>query len=232
MLQYFTESPQRGVTLQSHKPRVKQQPQPTGNCLPSLKTGLIKKPVSTRNIIYFDLETQRSFNDVGGSSHKDKMGISVAVTYSTITNSYEIYHERELDRLADELVRADLVVGWNHLYFDYPVLQAHVFHTLAEQTVNLDMMVELEKIIGFRLKLDSVASATLGTGKSGDGLDALRWWQEHKKTGEFAPLRKIAEYCSYDVKVTRCVHEYALKNGRLKYKDKAGRMVEVAVDWS
>ena len=64
-----------------------------------------------RNIVYFDLETQRSFNDVGGSSHKDKMGISVAVTYSTATNAYEIYNDRELDRLAEELVRADLMVG-------------------------------------------------------------------------------------------------------------------------
>jgi len=68
-------------------------------------------PVPARNIVYFDLETQRSFNDVGGSSHKDKMGISVAVTYSTATNAYEIYNDRELDRLAEELVRADLMVG-------------------------------------------------------------------------------------------------------------------------
>jgi DEAD/DEAH box helicase domain-containing protein len=115
--------------------------------------------------------------------------------------------------------------------FDYPVLQPYVFHTLAEQTINLDMMLDLETRLGFRLKLDSVASATLGTGKSADGLDALRWWQEHKKTGDFAPLRKIAEYCAFDVKVTKCVHEYALTHGLLKYDDRNGRMTEIAVDW-
>ena len=131
----------------------------------------------------------------------------------------------------EELVRADLVVGWNHMQFDYPVLQPYVFHTLAEQTINLDMMLELEKIVGFRLKLDSVASASLGTGKTADGLDALRWWQEHKKSGQFEPLRKIAEYCAFDVKVTKCVHEYALEHGLLKYDDKSGRIAEVAVDW-
>jgi hypothetical protein len=38
-------------------------------------------------IVYFDLETQRSFGDVGGSAHKDKMGMSVGVTYSTETVS-------------------------------------------------------------------------------------------------------------------------------------------------
>ena len=187
--------------------------------------------MADRNIVYFDLETQRSFGDVGGFSHKDKMGVSVAVTYSTARGTYEIYTEPEMDKLGEELIRADLVVGWNHMQFDYPVLQPYVFHTLAEQTINLDMMLDLETRLGFRLKLDSVASASLGTGKSADGLDALRWWQQHKKTGDFAPLRKIAEYCAYDVKVTNCVHEYALEHGRLKYGDKAGGVAEIAVDW-
>ncbi|MEI6675301.1 MAG: ribonuclease H-like domain-containing protein [Verrucomicrobiota bacterium] len=187
--------------------------------------------MAVKNIVYFDLETQRSFGDVGGFSNKSKMGISVGVTYSTARGSYEIYPENEMERLGEELVRADLVVGWNHLQFDYPVLQPYIFHTLAEQTLNLDMMLDLEKILGFRLKLDSVASATLGTGKTADGLDALRWWQEHKKTGEFAPLRKIAEYCAYDVKVTKGVHEYALQHGLVKYDDRNGRIAEVAVAW-
>lgn len=184
-----------------------------------------------KNIVYFDLETQRSFGDVGGFAHKDKMGVSVAVTYSTARGSYEIYTEKEMDKLGDELIRADLVVGWNHVQFDYPVLQPYVFHTLADQTINLDMMLDLETRLGFRLKLDSVASASLGTGKSADGLDALRWWQEHKKTGDFAPLRRIAEYCAFDVKVTKCVHEYALAHGILKYDDRNGRTMEIAVDW-
>jgi uncharacterized protein YprB with RNaseH-like and TPR domain len=188
--------------------------------------------VAGKNIVYFDLETQRSFGDVGGPSNKDKMGISVAVTYSTARGTYEIYGEREMDQLAEDLLKADLVVGWNHIQFDYPVLQPHVFHTLADQTINLDMMLELETLLGFRLKLDSVASASLGTGKSADGLDALRWWQEHKKSGEFTPLRKIAEYCAFDVKVTKCVHEYALEHGLLKYDDKSGRTAEIAVNWA
>ena len=187
--------------------------------------------VTARNIVYFDLETQRSFGDVGGFSHKSQMGVSVAVTYSTARGSYEIYPENELEKLGEELIRADLVVGWNHLQFDYPVLQPYLFHTLSQQTINLDMMADLETRIGFRLKLDAVASASLGTGKSADGLDALRWWQEHKKSGDFAPLRKIAEYCALDVKVTKCVHEYALEHGRLKYDDKRGRTTEIAVDW-
>jgi hypothetical protein len=195
------------------------------------EAAAMKRRVPEKNIVYFDLETQRSFGDVGGYAHKDKMGVSVAVTYSTARGTYEIYGESEMDRLAEELVRADLVVGWNHIQFDYPVLQPYVFPTLCDQTINLDMMLDLEQRLGFRLKLDSVAAASLGTGKTADGLDALRWWQEHKKTGDFAPLRRIAEYCAYDVKVTKCVHEFALANGILKYDDRSGQTTQVEVDW-
>ncbi len=194
-------------------------------------TTFTNQSVAGKNIVYFDLETQRSFGDVGGFANKSKMGISIAVTYSTARGTYEIYGENEMDRLGEELVRADLVVGWNHMQFDYPVLQPYIFHTLADQTINLDMMLDLETKLGFRLKLDSVASASLGTGKTADGLDALKWWQEHKKSGDFAPLRKIAEYCAFDVKVTKCVHEYALEHGMLRYDDRNGGIAEVKVEW-
>ena len=188
--------------------------------------------MSGKNIVYFDLETQRSFGDVGGSAHKDKMGISVAVTYSTSRGGYRIYGEHDVNELVDELVRADLVVGWNHVEFDYPVLQGYTIYDLPAQTVNLDMMLSLQETLGFRMKLDAAASASLGTGKSADGLDALKWWQEHKKTGSLEPLMKIAEYCAFDVKVTKCVHEYALANGHIKYHDRGGQLQEAVVTWT
>jgi len=185
-----------------------------------------------RDIVYFDLETQRSFNDVGGVQNREKMGVSVAVTYSTKEAGYQIFGESEIDALVDQLCKADLVVGFNHLHFDYAVLQGYTVLDLASQTVNLDMLVELEQLLGFRLKLDAVASATLGTGKSADGLDALRWWKEYKKTGDADWLMKIAEYCAYDVKVTKLVHEAGMNDGVLRYHDRGGVLQEVEVDWS
>ena len=184
-----------------------------------------------RDIVYFDLETQRSFGDVGGAKNKDKMGISVGVAYSTRTEQYHIFGEDQTDDLVDMLIKADLVVGYNHMYFDYPVLQGYTILDLPNQTVNLDMMIEVEQILGHRLKLDALASASLGTGKSADGLDALRWWQEYKKTGNKEPMMKIAEYCCFDVKVTKEVHEYGIKNGFLKYNDRNGNPTQVEVDW-
>ena len=185
-----------------------------------------------RDIVYFDLETQRSFNDVGGAQHREKMGVSVAVTYSTRTGEYRIFGEAEMDGLVGQLLKADLVVGFNHLHFDYPVLQQYTVLDLASQTVNLDMLVDLEQRLGFRIKLDSLASATLGTGKSADGMDALKWWKRYKKSGEAEWLLKIAEYCAFDVKVTRLVRETGVREGRLRFFDRAGALQEVEVDWS
>ena len=182
-------------------------------------------------IVYFDLETQRSFGDVGGSAHKDKMGMSVGVTYSTETGQYHIFNEENVADLVEQLIKADLVVGYNHVQFDYPVLQAYTIYDLATQTVNCDMMLDIEEILGHRLKLDAVAQATLNASKTADGLEALRWWQAFKKTGDLAHVLNIAEYCCYDVKVTKEVHEFGIEHGIVKYADRNGNEQEVVASW-
>lgn len=184
---------------------------------------------AVRDIVYFDLETQRSFNDVKGD--KSKMGVSVAVTYSSKAGKYFVYGEDEMDQLVDQLRKADLVVGHNHVEFDYPVLQKYTVLELGEQTVNLDTMLDLQELTGRRWKLDAVASGSLGIGKSASGVDALKWWQEYLKTGENKPLIDIAEYCAVDVKVTKCVYEYGVEHGMVKIDDGSAVPVEVAVNW-
>lgn len=178
-----------------------------------------------RDIVYFDLETRRTANDVGGWGNKHKMGISIAVTYSTKLGEYRIFQEDETAELIHQLTRADLVVGFNHVSFDYEVLMGHTIFDFREQVCDLDLLVDLEKKLGHRLKLEAVAAASLGTGKTADGLEAIRWWQQGK-------LAEIAEYCAFDVKVTKCVHEYGAKNGFVKYHDRNGREQQVAVEWS
>ncbi|MEZ7957741.1 MAG: ribonuclease H-like domain-containing protein [Rubritalea sp.] len=184
-----------------------------------------------KDIVYFDLETKKSFSAVGGSKHKDKMGMSVGVTYSTKTGEYHVYDEEHVDDLVKQLIAADLVVGYNHIQFDYSVLQAYTIYDLASQTLNLDMMLDLQEKLDFRLKLDSIATSSLGTGKTADGLDALRWWNQFQKTKDESFIMKIAEYCCYDVKVTKGVHEYGIEKGLIHYDDKGGERLEVAVSW-
>ena len=185
------------------------------------------------NLVYFDLETQRSIRDVGGIKNAAKLGVSIAVTYSTERGSYMIYGEDQMDELIDELIKADRVIGWNHLHFDLPVLEGYTVYDLASQTYNLDMMADLEKKVGARIGLNSAASATLEMGKTAVGTDALIWWQDYKKSGDKSHLMKIAEYCAFDVKVTKAVHEYAVEHGRIKYTARGNdaEILEVEVDW-
>lgn len=174
--------------------------------------------------VYFDLETQRTANDAGGWERKRDMGMSIGVTYSTRSGAYRIYDERSVNELVTQLVRADLVVGFNVVNFDYEVLMAYTALDLAYNCRTLDLMVDLEKSLGHRLGLDAVSTATLGVGKTGDGLDAIRWWREGR-------LLEIAEYCCFDVKCTRLVHEYGAENGRLHYTDRFQQKKSVPVQW-
>jgi hypothetical protein len=183
--------------------------------------------MAQRNIVYFDLETQRTASDVGGWGNSHKMGMSIGVTYSTRDESYHIYTEAEAPALAEQLMQADLVVGFNHIGFDLAVLQPYVMWDLKDRTINLDMSVEVQNASGGedRPPLESIAQACLGCGKTADGLDAIRWWREGN-------LYDIARYCAYDVKVTKLVHEYGQKHGHLRYTTRHGQAKEVMVGWA
>ena len=176
-----------------------------------------------RNIIYFDLETQKSAEEVGGWHNVRDMRMSVGVTYSTGTNEYKIYPEDKVDDLVRDLQRADLVVGFNNLRFDYEVLHYYTILDLT-QIPTLDVLIELQKKLMHRLSLDAVAAATLGVEKTSEGLQAIKWYRQGK-------LFEIAEYCCYDVKITRLIHEFGSQNKTLFYKDRFGRTAQVEVTW-
>jgi DEAD/DEAH box helicase domain-containing protein len=176
------------------------------------------------NIIYFDLETQRTANDVGGWDKKRNMGMSVGVTYSTALLEYRIYPEKRVNDLIQQLLRADLVVGFNLVNFDYEVLMGYTILDLPHQLTTLDLLVEIENASGNRLKLDNIAQATLGVGKTAEGIDAIKWWRQRR-------LMEIAEYCCFDVKVTKLVHEHGVAHGEIFYTDKFGRKQRMEIRW-
>lgn len=178
----------------------------------------------TRDIVYFDLETQRTANDAGGWDKKAEMGMSIGVTYSTARGEYTIYTEARVHELVEQLRRADLVVGFNVINFDYGVLMGYTSYDLPNVCQTLDLMVDIQAKLGHRLGLDAVASASLGVGKTGDGLDAIRWWREGR-------LAEIAEYCCFDVKCTKLVHEFGAEKGRVHYVDRFKQKKSVPVEW-
>jgi len=176
------------------------------------------------DVVYFDLETQRTANDVGGWDRKAEMLMSIGVTYSTARGTYEIYPESRVQDLISELQRADLVVGYNILRFDYEVLMGYTVLDLPGQLNTLDMIVDVEKAAGHRLPLEALAQGTLGVGKIAEGLDAIRWWREGK-------IMEIAKYCCFDVKATKLVHEHGAAHGEIFYMDRFARKQRLEVPW-
>jgi DEAD/DEAH box helicase domain-containing protein len=176
-----------------------------------------------KNIVYFDLETQKSAEEVGGWDKINRMGLSIAVTYSTQRGDYRIYSEKQVDELIQELRRADLIVGFNHLRFDYEVLHGYTVLDLR-QLPTLDMLIELQNQLQHRLSLDAIATGTFGVEKTAEGMEAIQWYRQGK-------LMEIAEYCCYDVKITRLVHEYGAQHRQLHYLDRFGKKQSVPVSW-
>ena len=176
------------------------------------------------NVVYFDLETQKSAEEVGGWHNIREMRMSVGVTYSTGRGEYRIYHERDVNALIEELRRADLVVGFNNQRFDYEVLLGHNDFFDCEQIPTLDMLVDLQGTLQHRLSLDAIAHATFGVQKTSEGMQAIKWFREGR-------LLDIAEYCCFDVKITRMVHEYGRTHGQIYFTNKFGKKTPVPVKW-
>lgn len=161
--------------------------------------------------IVLDLETQKSFEDVGGRGKNHLLKVSVCGIYDYSLDKFSIFEEHELPRMASILQTADQIIGYNIKNFDFVVLQPYLNFDLSKLP-SYDILEEIEKVIGHRIRLDDVAKGTLGSGKTGNGLEALLYY----RNGRMDLLKK---YCLDDVRITKLVYDYALKNQKLLYRD-------------
>lgn len=164
--------------------------------------------------IVFDIETKNIFQDVGSRNPED-LDISVVGLYDSETNSFLSFTQEEFPQMWPYFQKAELLVTFNGLYFDIPLLNKYYkkegLGDLTEHK-HLDIFKEVKQVSGRWLKLDKIAEGTFGVRKSGDGLEAVKWWREGK-------VDEIRKYCLDDVKITRDVYEFALKNKKLLYKE-------------
>lgn len=172
--------------------------------------------------LVFDIETKNVFEDVG-KADPALLDLSIVGTYDSGTDTYQSFAEDELNELWPVIERADLLVGFNSDHFDIPLLDKYYQGDL-HRIPSLDLLKEVRAVLGRRIKLDTIAEATLGTKKIGHGLDAIKWW----KAGE---IEKIRTYCLEDVRITKDIYDYAKANGVLKYTDR-GEVRDIPLDTS
>jgi DEAD/DEAH box helicase domain-containing protein len=177
------------------------------------------------NDIFFDLETQKSIQEVGGRENIKLLRVSVAVTFSTAANDFKSYTEKDVPALIADLKAAERVVGFNLRQFDYTVLKYYTPERLNDLPT-LDLLDDIYNKLGFRIGLDALAAATLGPAvrKSADGLAAIRWFREGK-------IDQLIAYCRDDVAITKQLFEAGRDRGFVQYIDRDGRTKRVSVAW-
>jgi len=173
-------------------------------------------------IVTFDIETANWMSDVGTSNPTD-LTIALVCIHDSETGEYKSFLEPELPQLWKILENIDLLVGYNSDHFDIPLLNKYYPGDLT-RIKSLDIMKEVQRVVGRRLRLDAIADGTLDKKKSGDGAQSIKWW----RAGE---VDKVRQYCLKDVEITREIFDYALKNGNVKYRE-LGRVHEVKLDTS
>jgi len=177
--------------------------------------------------LIFDVETKKIFDEVGGY-FPDKLGVSfVGACWRVSANEkgeMKGFFEENLGDFFQLLEQADLVVGFNSLGFDLPALSPYYGGDFS-QLPNLDLLERIKKQLGHRISLDAVAKETLGLGKIGNGLDAIRYYQSGN-------MKALADYCLQDVAVTRDIYDYGLSKGKIKFRNKWNRLIETPIDFS
>ena len=181
-----------------------------------------ERPLEGRTLI-FDLETQRSAAEVGGWDRADRMGLALAVVYDVHRSAYRTYFEADVDRLLVDLLTADRVVGFNVDRFDLPVLAGYTDADLT-RIATLDMLVEVHRVLGYRLSLAHLCEVNLGESKSGEGLQSLEWWKQGR-------IDLIEQYCRKDVELTWRLFRHGREQGHLLYRNKEDTMLRVPVSW-
>lgn len=181
------------------------------------------------NWVYFDVETERSAQEVGGWSNIEQLGLAVAVTCASRDDNagemlFKVFRREQIGDLLSELQGADCVVGFNSRGFDFRVLQPFADFEMRSLP-NFDLMLDLKAIAGFRPGLGNCCQATLGESKSSHGLESLQWWRDGEQ-------QKVIDYCRDDVALTRRLHEFGARHGHVKCTDKSGQTRVLSVSWA
>ena len=183
----------------------------------------IVKPTNTPYFGVFDIETQLSAAEVGGWHRADLMKVSCVVLYDSKKDMYLDFQENQIEQFIKSLKEYDLIIGFNIIRFDYRVLSGYSDDKFLHFP-NLDLLVEVHKQLGYRLSLDHLSRVTLGAQKSGNGLEALKWWKEGK-------IQQIIEYCKKDVELTKDLYLFGKQNQYVLFENKAGQQVRLPVSW-
>lgn len=184
--------------------------------------------------VIFDTETKKFFNEATGYDPA-KLGVSITSVYSRVLDEnlkeiegkMESFWEKDFPEMFKLFEKADRIIGFNSIGFDVPALSPYL-PSHWPKLKHFDILEKIKALEGKRMSLDALAKGTLGTKKSDNGENAIKYWGAHDP----ASLAKLKKYCEMDVAITRDIYDHALKNGILKYVDFWNETRMIKLDFS
>lgn len=167
-------------------------------------------------IVTWDLEIATPVSEQTGgweAARRGDCGISALVLSDSETGRFHIYDSKTLDEAIDHLNIADLLVGYNTVDFDSGVLFGVTGRYIT--VPQYDILLEIWNELGGRIKgykLDQVAQATLGIGKSGNGTFATTLVRQQR-------WGQLFDYCLNDVHLTQQLFNHVVDFGFIKGAD-------------
>ena len=169
----------------------------------------------------FDIETA----DVLAPGKKpEDLQLAVVAVYSYPDDVYHAYTEDSLPDLWNLMRNVDTLIGFNSNHFDLPLLNKYAPMNLKNEYASIDLLESVQQSLGRRIRLDWIANGTLGTEKSGDGLQSVEWWRQGQ-------VEKVKQYCIDDVRITKEIFDHAFAHEELQYSD-LGSVHTIPIDTS
>ena len=172
--------------------------------------------------LVFDIETSDVFNNE--KRNPEDLTLAVVAVYSYPDDAYTAYTQETLPDLWKVMRNIDTLIGFNNNHFDTPLLNKYAPMDLTKEYDSIDLLESVRQSLGRRIRLDWIAEGTLNINKSGDGLQAVEWWKQGK-------VEEVKQYCIDDVRITKDIFDYALKNEELLYND-LGSVHTIPIDIS
>src|SRR3989338_8880190 len=121
----------------------------------------------------------------------------------------------EVDRKKLHLLKVSVACVYDSKTDSYLSFEEKEMLKLEELLKQADLVVGFEKVRGHRISLQILAQATLQTSKSGSGWDAIQLYKDGK-------MDELKKYCIDDVRLTRDVYLYGLKNKKIHFVSNRG----------
>lgn len=166
-------------------------------------------------LVYCDVETTRFFSDPEIARLPRAAQIPALATYVGVALTYDqvsgwrTWWPQDMPALW-AVLRGNQIAGWNVIHFDVPLIQqaaalAGVSDPGLDPWTALDLFAEIRTRTSRWYKLEEIAQANLGRGKSGDGQLAAEWL----RSGDPILAQHAADYCRLDVQLVRDLHQIA-----------------------